>query len=217
MWLKSFDNRIFSYTQYFLLQHTNLSPNSFLEIFLCLVISYLSLKLSRNYSFPLLYTLLIILPLQFLHHQENNNLHLYFYLFCSIFFFSLWVRRIAYFFFFPFPPPLFFFLSWIISTFSRFESAKQSVALISSLIFAISEKVFKLSHASDLSVESSEARELAAFSQFLHTYHADISHENYCVRTPLGKICKYFLATLYSALNIKIEAFHLFQLTWIEK
>lgn len=109
MWLKSFDNRIFSYTQYFLLQHTNLSPNSFLEIFLCLVISYLSLKLSRNYSFPLLYTLLIILPLQFLHHQENNNLHLYFYLFCSIFFFSLWVRRIAYFFFFSLPPPPFFF------------------------------------------------------------------------------------------------------------
>lgn len=80
------------------------------------------------------------------------------------------------------------------------------------LIFHIFEQVFKFPYASDVSVESSEARELTAFSQSFRLYHADTSQQNYCVRICLGGIYKYCLATLFSAFDIKIRGFPSFSI-----
>lgn len=76
-------------------------------------------------------------------------------------------------------------------------------------------RCFKFPHASDVSVDSSEARELTAFSQSLFMYHTDNSRENYYVRTCLGGICKYSLVTLFPACYIKIKDFFPSQLICI--
>lgn len=114
---------------------------------------------------------------------------------------ALWARRITSSFFFPLRN-MHFPKSW---------KYKTTCCIDFSLIFVITEQVLQLLHTSDLSDKSSEARELTAFSPLLWMYYADTNRKT-TVRTPLGEMCKYFLATICSVLNIKIKAL----LVWLE-